>query len=96
MVNDPQYEISREAYEYLSNETDAKGRKLKIYKLYIPRPPVMITEEESGGVDIIDGTLPREVGDRQAASYANFYIANGGIIFPLFGDEKYDKMAEEH
>lgn len=93
--DDPQYEISKEAYEYLSNETDAKGRKLKIHKLLVPNPPVTITAEESGGIDIIEGTLPREEGDRQAASYANFYIANGGVVFPLFGNEKYDKLAEE-
>jgi len=28
-----------------------------------------------------------------AASYVNFYIANGGIIAPAFGDEKWDKEA---
>ena len=31
--NDPQYKRSHDAYEYLSNETDAKGRKLVVHKL---------------------------------------------------------------
>lgn len=91
---DPQYNISKSAYDLLTNETDAKGRKLKVHKIHIPNP-ILITKEESEGVDSVDGTLPREEGDRQAASYINFYIANDAIIFPLFNDEKYDKLAEE-
>lgn len=92
--NDPQYLFSKAAYNVLSNETDAKGRKFEIHKLHIPNT-VLITKEESEGVDSVDGTLPREEGDRQAASYANFYIVNGGIVFPTFNDPVYDKKAEE-
>lgn len=83
--NDPQYEICQECMDILENETDAKGRKIKIHKLLLPKP-VLITDEESGGVDAVDGTLPRNPGDRLAASYANFYIVNGAVIFPMFGD----------
>lgn len=35
----------------------------------------------------------RLAGTRLAASYVNFYIANGGIIAPAFGDEKWDQEA---
>jgi agmatine deiminase len=91
---DPQYAYSKAAYDVLSNTTDAKGRKFEIHKIYIPST-VNITKEESEGVDSVDGTLPRVEGDRQAASYANFYIANGGVVFPLFNDPVYDKKAEE-
>ncbi|MGL4571082.1 MAG: agmatine deiminase [Clostridium sp.] len=90
---DPQYEISKSAYEILTNATDAKGRKLKVHKLYLPKP-ILITEEESQGVDTVDGTLPREEGDRLAASYANFYIANGGVVYPTFGDPMDEKAKE--
>lgn len=82
---DPQYEICQKAFKVLSTEQDAKGRNLTIHKLMLPAN-VRITQEESEGVDVVDGTLPRQEGDRLAASYANFYIANGGIVFPLFGD----------
>ena len=92
--SDPQYPFSKAAFDYLSNETDAKGRKLEIHKIHIPNE-VLITKEESEGVDSVDGTLPREEGDRQAASYANFYIANDAVILPLFDDEEYDKKAIE-
>lgn len=88
--SDPQQEICEKAYEILSNSIDAKGRKLEVVKLMLPKN-ILITQEESEGVDGIDGTLPREEGDRLAASYANFYIANGGIVFPMFGDENDEK-----
>jgi len=90
---DPQYEISKAAYEYLSNEVDAKGRKLEIHKLYTPKP-ILITKQESLGVDAVDGTLPRQEGDRLAASYANYYTGNGFIALPIFNDPN-DKLAIE-
>ena len=92
--NDPQYPMSKAAYDLLSNETDAKGRKYTIHKLHIPAPPIVVTKEESEGVDSVEGTLPREEGDRQAASYANFLIVNGGVILPVF-DRAEDQKAVE-
>jgi len=89
---DPQYARSKEAYNYLASETDAKGRKLVIHKLYIPSKPILITKIESEGVDSVDGTLPRQVGDRMAASYVNYYTGNGFIAVPAFGDPN-DKLA---
>ncbi|MEN6408245.1 MAG: agmatine deiminase [Anaerolineaceae bacterium] len=83
--SDPQYEISMDAYERLSRATDARGRKLQVHKIYQPGP-IHITEEESLGVDAIEGTLPREAGDRLAGSYVNFYMANGGAVVPTFDD----------
>ena len=89
--NDPQYERSVEAYNYLSNEVDAKGRKLEIHKMLVPSP-ILITKEESLGVDAVDGTLPREEGDRMAASYVNYYTGNGFVALPVFGDPN-DELA---
>ena len=89
--NDPQYKRSHEAYEYLSNEVDAKGRKLEIHKILTPAP-VLITKEESEGVDAVDGTLPREEGDRLAASYVNYYTGNGFVAVQVFGDP-HDELA---
>lgn len=89
--SDPQYAISKAAYDYLSSETDAKGRKLEIHKLYTPKP-ILISKVESMGVDPIDGTLPRQEGDRLAASYANYYTGNGFVALPVFDDPN-DKLA---
>lgn len=83
--SDPQYEISAEALERLQAMTDARGRSLKIHKLVEPRP-VLITAEEAAGVDKVAGTLPRQPGNRLAASYVNFYIANNVVVMPSFND----------
>jgi agmatine deiminase len=36
--SDPQYERSAEAYDYLMSQPDAKGRRLKVYKIHQPNP----------------------------------------------------------
>jgi agmatine deiminase len=82
---DPQYERSAEAYDCLLSQTDAQGRVLKIHKIHQP-DPILITAEEAEGVDAVQGSIPREAGDRMAASYINFYLCNGGAVIPSFGD----------
>ncbi|GAB2260855.1 hypothetical protein Droror1_Dr00011710 [Drosera rotundifolia] len=90
--SDPQFERSVEAFRVLSEATDAKGKKLEIIKLHVPGPLYMTEEEEAGLVQ--DGEAKARVaGTRLAASYVNFYIANGGIIVPQFGDPKWDDEA---
>lgn len=91
--NDPQYELSRIDYDILSSVTDAKGRKLEIHKINCPSP-ILITKEESEGVDSVYGTLPRREGDRLAASYINYYVCNGAVIMPGFNDPM-DKVAKK-
>ncbi|XP_031406600.1 agmatine deiminase isoform X2 [Punica granatum] len=88
---DPQYERSMEAYNILSDTTDANGRKFEIIKLHVPGPLYMTNEEAAG---LVEGdSVPRVAGTRLAASYINFYIANGAIIVPQFGDKKWDDEA---
>ena len=38
------------------------------------------------GIDTAEGSMPREPGDKTAASYINFLICNGGIVMPVFDD----------
>ena len=90
--NDPQYELSKSCLDTLQQEKDAKGRSLKIHKLPVPKVPVTLTQEECDGFEFEEGEDTREVGERLAASYVNFYISNGGIILPQFGDA-HDKIA---
>ena len=88
---DPQYGISRDAYEKLTSSRDAKGRRLKVHKL--PQPgPLHITREEAAGLDVIEGTKRRAAGDRLAGSYANCYIGNSVVVMPLL-DKKTDAQA---
>ena len=84
-ANDPQYAISHSAFETLSTQTDARGRALQVHKIHQPAP-MHITATECLGLDVSETAKPRNVGDRLAASYVNFYIANGGIVMPLFDD----------
>ena len=88
--NDPQYEMSRSCYDILSNSTDAKGRKLKIHKLYLPEP-VRITADECEGLDTMDFEPTRQPNERLAASYVNFYISNSAIVMPFFNDPADEK-----
>ncbi|PRW60837.1 agmatine deiminase [Chlorella sorokiniana] len=84
--SDPQHAISKEAFQILSGTTDAQGRKLQVVKLPLP-PPLHIIEHEAAGVQVLDGSKPRVAGERMAASYANCYVCNGGVVVPAFGGE---------
>lgn len=86
-TNDPQYERSRQAFDLLSATTDARGRRLTVHKIHQPAP-MAITPEECRGLDASEAAKPRLEGDRLAGSYVNFYIANGGIVMPLFDDPR--------
>lgn len=86
-TSDPQYEISMDAFKRLSNARDARGRKLIIHKLHQPGP-LYISEEESLGIDQKGQTMQRTPGSRMAGSYVNFYIANNGIVMPVFDDPR--------
>ena len=90
---DPQYALSSAAFDYLSQQTDARGRPLTIHKLPLPAP-MYITEEEAAAVDPSEGAQPRLAGQRMAASYINFLICNGGIVMPAF-DDPMDNVAAE-
>ena len=83
---DPQYAMSKADYDYLASQTDAKDRKFEIVKLPIPKEPVLVKEEELEGYVFEEGEDNRELGERLAASYANFYITNKSILLPQFGD----------
>ena len=83
--SDVQYEMSKACLEVLEKSKDAKGRQINVHKLILPKP-VMITREECEGLDICNDEPTRTPGERLAASYVNFYIANKQIVMPGFGD----------
>jgi agmatine deiminase len=89
--SDPQYRISQAAYETLMQATDARGRRLQVHKIHQPDPLTM-TAAEAAGIDVSEGSQPRVAGARLAASYVNFYIANGAVIVPTF-DDAHDRAA---
>ncbi len=95
--NDPQYEMSKRDYEYLESVTDARNRHLKIHKLPIPSIPVCCEQEDIDNYVFEEGEDEREVGERLAASYVNFYFTNTLVLVPQFGGEntESDRQAVE-
>ncbi len=85
--DDPQYAMSRADFDVLAQETDARGRKLRITKLPVPHKPVCVTEAECEGYVFAPGEDTREPGERLAASYVNFYFGNDCVLVPQFGGE---------
>jgi agmatine deiminase len=81
--SDPQFEISQDAYQRLRHAKDARGRRLEVHKIHQPGP-LFMTAEEAAGIDSHAGSHPRRAGDRLAASYINFYIANKCVVMPLY------------
>jgi agmatine deiminase len=86
-VSDPQHAISADALARLR----AAGLEVEL----LPSPgPLFVTAAEAAGVEPRPGTPPRRAGDRLAASYANFYVANERVVMPLL-DERRDERAVE-
>ena len=88
----PFYEQAQAAYRFLSEATDAKGRKLKVHKLCLTKKPCLL--EGADTIDAVEGTIPREDGEVSIASYMNFLVVNGAVILPQYGDEN-DAVAIE-
>ena len=90
---DPQHAISLDAWERLHEARDARGRRLKVRRLPMPGP-LTLHAREAAGLIPREGARARVAGERLAASYVNFYIANGGIVMPLL-DPRTDRSAAQ-
>lgn len=86
----PFYQAAHAAYEALCQATDARGRRLRVHKICLPRELVRLSGSET--ILPTPGSAPRRDGDLCIASYLNFLIVNGGVIVPQYGDE-YDARA---
>jgi len=89
--DDPQFEISADAYRRLRDARDARGRRLEVHKIHQP-DPITMTAAEAADVDARTGSLPRRAGDRLPASYINFYVANKCVVMPRY-DRRWDGAA---
>ena len=86
------YRRCRASYKQLLRES------LKIHKLYLPKP-MYYTQDIIDSLQFGDyhgcNVFAREVGDRMAGSYVNFYIANDVLLVPQYGDVNADAAALE-
>lgn len=90
-ARDPQSRVSRQAWERLMEARDARGRRLIVHKLPSPGPLYM-TRREAAGIDGHLGIRSLRAGHRLAASYVNYYMANGAVVWPLL-DPRTDHQA---
>jgi len=87
---DPQYPISKQAYDILSHEHNAQKQPIMVEKIHQPQP-LYINEKELMGLEPGDAKK-RNSADRLAASYVNFYVSNHAVILPVFNDRQ-DRQA---
>eukprot|EP00039_Didymoeca_costata_P008009 m.107064 g.107064 ORF g.107064 m.107064 type:complete len:375 (-) comp13909_c0_seq5:1970-3094(-) len=87
--NEKQYKYSEAAMSYLLSSTDAAGRSLNVVKICAPRN-IIRTKEECFQ---LSPDTDRKEGEVLPASYINFYLPNGGVIVPQYGDKERDAAA---
>lgn len=90
--SDHQYRYCQQTLQALEEAYDAKGRKLVIHKMPLPKP-MYLSKDIADQLISNDATLDnREEGRRLAASYVNYYQGKDFIVMPAFG-VKEDKEA---
>ena len=90
--DDPQHAVSVDARRRLEAAVDARGRSLEVHLLHQPGPLTM-TDAEAAGIEPAPGAKPRRGGARLAASYVNFYLANGRVVMPRLDPARDDEAA---
>ncbi len=91
--SDPTRPAAEDAERRLQAARDAKGREIEVIR--VPAPAALsITAEEAAGIERRGGTLARPAGERMAASYVNFFIANSRVVFPLLDGRSDERAAE--
>lgn len=79
--------VYEEALEILSSSVDAKGRPFEIVE--VEEPDEECFEPPPKGVKGVKGIEE----DRAVRSYVNYFLTQGGVIVPQFGDPAHDAAA---
>lgn len=81
--------VYEETKDILCNQQDAQGRSLEIIDILEPDMALLNLDEESmKALETASGWSP-------VMSYVNYYLPNGGLVIPKFGDEEADTRAFE-
>ncbi len=84
--SDPNFKTMQDNLEKLKTFTDLEEQAFKILELPLPKNRL----EHTGEIAAEQGLL----GERLPPTYANFYIANGAVIVPIYNDPNDDKALE--
>lgn len=71
--------VTQQHIDTLRRSTDAKGRALSLTVIPVPTEPAS----------------PKADSDSFAAGYINYYLCNGGLVLPAFGDAAADRAARD-
>lgn len=97
--NDPAWEVYQSAHEVLTTATNAAGATFAIYQLEealtVPRAQSPSVYQHSQPDSHTRVPVAREDDWAPSTSYLNFYLANGVVVVPQFGDAKTDEKAKE-
>lgn len=91
--NSCQYDIVRNSYEILKSARNAFGESFDIVKIPLPQC-IKRTEDDCVGIDVVEGSKNRYIGEIIQPSYINFAFVNGGVILPSFADPA-DEISKE-
>lgn len=79
--------VYEETRDVLSRAVDAKGRALEMIDIPEPDPSVLnLGEKATAAAEVPDLKSP-------VTSYVNYFLINGGVVVPQFGDKKADEAA---
>ena len=89
---DPQYALSMASFKALKESTTIDGKKIKITRMPMPEP-IYRTVQQASSLAKSKQSKHRLKDERLAASYVNFYFANGALIVPSFDQPEQDEAA---
>ena len=98
------YQRLEEAYRILSSATDMNGRPFEITRITVPDTEYMLVQPDEpmyrdflATLDYPDSAPAFPMGDPvhivKASSYANYFVTNGLVIAPGYGDRDKDDAA---